>query len=66
MSDAAPETYRSCNSEITVLLTLYAVLFGSHGFLMGQVLLFVVGRNNKPAVPTVCPDKAAVGKVKTI
>lgn len=33
---------------------------------MGQVLLFVVGRNNKPAVPTVCPGKAAVGGVKTI
>lgn len=48
------------------MLTLYSVLFGPHGLLMGRVLLFVVGRNNKPAVPTVYPGKAAVGGVKTI
>lgn len=28
--------------------------------------MLVVERNTKPAVPTVCPDKAAVGKVKII
>lgn len=55
-------------SEVNAVFTslLYSVLFGPHRLLKGQVLLFVIARNISRLVSTVCPDKAAVGKAKSI
>lgn len=72
MSDAVPEIYMICNSEMPLLLHFSIIAdfvfcpFWTTLTPMRQVLLFVVGRNTKLGLPAIYSDKIAVEKAKII